>query len=199
MGRYLDLLNLTCADEQACDKSDRSDKIAIPMPYTGQKAGSLRDQRPSFPDQDSFCRNQPLAAVSANPLKTSFYRFGRFCRTFGELERRCPAHVEPGSWRQAIDDGRRFLARWGEQAEALDWSSQDLFGLAVVPEKPPANYSRLSRYDETGLLWLLRGRPVVALTATTAAIQCRSGAIVSYRRHDKPALGPVGDSLDDFA
>ena len=115
-----------------------------------------------------------------------------------QLEARCPELVDPGSWQQAIEDGRRFLARWGEQAEGLGWSSRDLFGLAPVPDKPAANYRRLSRYDETGLIWLLRGRPVVALTTDTAAIQKPAGAITVYRKHNKPALGPVGDSLDDL-
>src|SRR5260370_24077291 len=31
---------------------------------------------------------------------------------FEVLERRCPAHVEPADWRQAVADGRRFLAQW---------------------------------------------------------------------------------------
>ena len=94
---------------------------------------------------------------------------------------------------------RRSFARWGKQAEALAWTTADLFGLAPVPDRPPANYRRLSRYDLTGLLWLLRGRPVVALTTTTAAIQAPSGAILTYRRHRKPPLGPLGDSLEDMA
>jgi len=37
---------------------------------------------------------------------------------------------------------------------------------------------------------------VVALTEATAAIQSSTGALTIYRRHNKPALGPVGDSLD---
>jgi hypothetical protein len=63
---------------------------------------------------------------------------------------------------------------------------------------PSASYSRLSRYDETGLTWLLCGREVVALTEATAAIQNPTGAITTYRRFNRPALGPVGDSLDDL-
>jgi hypothetical protein len=60
------------------------------------------------------------------------------------------------------------------------------------------NCRRLSRYDETGLIWLLKGRPVVALTEATAAIENPTGAITIYRKNNKPALGPVGDSLDDL-
>jgi hypothetical protein len=52
---------------------------------------------------------------------------------------------------------------------------------------------RLSRYDETGLIWLLRGRPVVALAERTAAIENPTDAITVYRKNNKPTLGPVGD------
>jgi hypothetical protein len=130
-------------------------------------------------------------------LQTPFGRLSRLCRTFSALETRCPALVPVDRWRAAVEDGRRFLARWGEQAEALGWIAKDLFGLHTPPAQPHPSYSRLSRYDETGLIWLLCGREVIALTEATAAIQGTSGVTV-YRRHNKPALGPIGDSLDDF-
>jgi hypothetical protein len=137
--------------------------------------------------------------MAIGELTDPFGRFGRFGRTFSELERRCPAHIELAEWQQAVEDGRRFLAQWEEQAEALRWSARDLFGLAPVPDKPTAAHRRLLRYDLTGLCWLLRGRPVIALTDATAAIQHRTGAVTTFRRHNRPALGPLGDSLDDFA
>jgi Protein of unknown function (DUF3987) len=86
----------------------------------------------------------------------------------------------------------------GEQAEAMGWTSRDLFGLHPPPDNPAPSYRRLSRYDHTGLIWLLAGRPVVALTEATAAIQNPTGNVTVYRRFNKPALGPVGDSLDYF-
>jgi hypothetical protein len=70
--------------------------------------------------------------------------------------------------------------------------------LAAIPDKPHPGYRRISRYDETGLIWLLRGRPVLALREGTAAIESPTGTTTVYRRHNKPALGPLGDSLDDF-
>jgi hypothetical protein len=114
------------------------------------------------------------------------------------IEGRCPALVPAARWQAALEDGRRFLAKWGRQAEALGWTASALFGLHTPPEQPHPSYNRLSRYDETGLIWLLRGREVVALTEATAAIQGPSGTITVYRRHNKPALGPIGDSLDDL-
>jgi hypothetical protein len=74
----------------------------------------------------------------------------------------------------------------------------DVAGALAVPDQPGPSYRRLSRYDETGLIWLLRGRPVLALTASTAAIESPTGTVTVYRRCNKPALGAVGDSLDDL-
>jgi hypothetical protein len=40
---------------------------------------------------------------------------------------------------------------------------------------------------------------VVALTADTATVRNpKTSNLTVYRRHNKPALGPVGDSLDDL-
>jgi hypothetical protein len=114
------------------------------------------------------------------------------------LRERCPTYVEPRRWHRAVEDGRRFLAQWGEQAAALGWAAKDLFGLFSVPDKPGPNFNRLSRYDATGLIWLLEGRTVSALSSDTAVIRTPTGATLKYRKANKPALGPVGDSLDDF-
>jgi hypothetical protein len=123
---------------------------------------------------------------------------GRLCRTFEQLASRCPNHVQADRWEAAVEDGRRFLTQWGTQADALGWTARDLFGLAPVPDQPRPSYRRLSRYDETGLIWLLRGRPVLVLTESTATIESPIGTVTVYRRYNKPALGPVSDSLDDL-
>jgi hypothetical protein len=73
----------------------------------------------------------------------------RYRRTFAHLQLKPPAHVPVERWRLCIEDGKRFLAKWGEQTEALNWSSADLFGLAPIPSKPAGSYRRLSRYDAT--------------------------------------------------
>ena len=120
-----------------------------------------------------------------------------YAEALSELESQCPDYVETERWRQCLIDAQRFLAEWGEMAATLGWSSRDLFGLHQVPPQSAASYQRLSRYDATGLIWLLQGHPVVALTKDEAAIQ-RNGAVVVYRKDRKPAFGPLGDSLDDI-
>jgi len=124
----------------------------------------------------------------------------RYRQTFAHLQLKPPALVDVARWRQCVEDGSKFLAVWGEQAEALGWSSAALFGLHKPPEQPHPSYSRLSRYGATGLCWLLQGRRVTVLTEATAAIENpETGSVTVYRKHHKPALGPVGDLLHSRA
>lgn len=112
----------------------------------------------------------------------TFSRFPRFSRTLEALERRCPEYVDTESWQQAVIDARAFLVQWGEQADRFGWTADELFGLAPVPEKPAANYNRLSRYDYKGLVWSLRGLPVIALSEDVAAIRVPNGHLIKFYR-----------------
>jgi hypothetical protein len=105
-----------------------------------------------------------------------------YASALAALPAQCPAYVSEDRWHQAIIDATAFATEWGPEAQALGWTEPELLGLHPVPEQPAANYDRLARLDDMGLIWLLRGRPVVALTATEAAYRCPSGAILTYRR-----------------
>ena len=131
----------------------------------------------------------------ANPQNPQNLNDGR---VLADLRSRCLAYVPPERWRQTVADSESFVAQWGEQAKALEWSSRDLWGLHQPPENPHPSYSRLSRYDQTGLLWLLGGQSVTALSSETAVIRSASGSILKYRKSNKPAIGPLGDSLENF-
>jgi hypothetical protein len=49
-----------------------------------------------------------------------------------------------------------------------------------------------------GLVWLLQRRRAAELIKGRAVIET-AYSTVAYRPYSKPALGPLGDSLDDFA
>src|SRR5262249_46774872 len=121
-------------------------------------------------DKSDISDVSSVAVVYTQP-RADFGRLSRFSRTLDVLESRCPELVPVERCQRAVEDGRRFLAQWGGPAAALGWTARDLFDLHQIPDSPAPDYRRLSRYDETGLIWLLRGRPVVALTASTAAIE----------------------------
>jgi hypothetical protein len=148
---------------------------------------------PSTPENEKS-RGTPAKVAKPAKVQDAF----PFAEALDALERRCPNYVPTDRWQQCIEDAQRFLADWGPQAEALGWTSAELLGLHTPPANPHPSYHRLSRYDCTGLIWGLNGRRVIALTEDTAAVETSSGAALIYRKHRKPAFGPMGDSLDDF-
>ena len=177
MGKYLDILK-------------REASPALHSTHDGEKA-----QNPiCTSDQRNQSDQSPPSVASVASVAPAM----PFSKVFGALEAMCPAHVAIEDWQQAIQDSRAFLTQWAEPAKALGWTSRDLFGLHTPPENPAASYRRLSRYDETGLLWLLNGQSVVALTDSTARVRTTTGSILTYRRFNKPALGPLGDSTEDL-
>jgi hypothetical protein len=142
-----------------------------------QCAAFLPEPEPAEPSAAYEAVSAEPSGIGAKVTIIELPRARRYQRTFGVLQTRCPDHVPVERWRQCVEDGSRFLAVWGEQAQAMGWSSADLFGLHTPPEQPHPSYSRLSRYDRTGLVWLLQGRPVVALTSDAATIRNPTGTI----------------------
>lgn len=88
-----------------------------------------------------------------------------------------PTNVPPRRWEQFIA-AARFADRWAAKAAALGWGPVDIWG--CHRDKP---YERI---DCAGLLWLLNGNEIVALTADTATIRTRTGAIQTFRRRVIP-------------
>jgi hypothetical protein len=117
---------------------------------------------------------------------------GSYASALAALRANCPAYVPEDRWRRASADATAFIPKWGGQAQALGWTARELFGLHTPPERPHPTYSRLGRLDHTGLIWLLRDRPVVALTETTATIRAASGATLTFRR-TRGAHGPADE------
>jgi hypothetical protein len=109
-----------------------------------------------------------------------------YASALAALQAKCPGFVPEDLWHQAIADAMAFIPGWGAEAQAFGWTARELFGLPQVPERPTANYSRLSRVDEAGLLWLVRGRPVIALTSTEAVVRSHSGGQLTFRRLREP-------------
>jgi hypothetical protein len=166
--------------------------VALSPLVTPELSCEIKAVTPSHPDSTNRERQEQNCTDPKENSSEQQYR-----RVLAALRERCPDLVEEHRWHEAAADAVSFVAQWGKQAALLGWTAQDLFGLAVVPDRLASNYQRLSCYDQTGLIWLLQGRPVLALTEKTAVIETASGT-VSYRRYNKPALGPLGDSVDDL-
>ncbi len=77
-------------------------------------------------------------------------------------------------WEVLREDALTFLKDWAAQAHALGWDALALFGVhAAAPH---------ARLDGMGLVPLLSGRPVIALTEESAAIKANSGGTLTFRR-----------------
>jgi hypothetical protein len=88
---------------------------------------------------------------------------------------RPPGDIPPKRWRRFVDDMGTFLdSPYCAVAAALGWGPCDLFG--CDRDRP------FARIDCAGLLWLLNGDRLIALSENTATIETRTGARQTYRR-----------------
>jgi hypothetical protein len=99
-----------------------------------------------------------------------------WCEGFARLDPdHAPGDVPPQRWLTFVDDCGTFLdAGFAAQAAALGWGPLDLFGADDV--RP------FARIDKAGLLWLLHGDRLIALTADTAIVETSTGVRQTYRR-----------------
>ena len=96
---------------------------------------------------------------------------------------RAPGDVPLKRWQRFVDDVGLFLdSPFCAVAAALGWGPVDLFG--CDRDRP------FARIDQAGLLWLLNGDKLGALSENTATIETRTGARHTYRRK-LDALGRV--------
>jgi hypothetical protein len=72
-----------------------------------------------------------------------------YLHAWAQLNCRRPAKVTEAAWRQALDDGGRFLDTWGSVAAEWQWSVGEIFD---VPRAGSAG----------GLIWKIAGRAVEA-------------------------------------
>lgn len=99
----------------------------------------------------------------------------------GEMVR--PARIRPDAWRQIVADAVRFLRDWGTQASSLGWTTLDIFG--AHPTHP------VERVDCVGMIAILHGAEVVAISDATICTRNRSGARLTYRRRPLPDSVPL--------
>jgi hypothetical protein len=147
----------------------------IHLPATVQNVQNTTDCNPYATDSIPFEPFEPFERPPGDiEIDAGVPTAIPYAEALTELQDRQPQGVGEARWHEALNDGRRFLEIWGKRAADLGWTGDDLFGLH--PTAP------LARYDAMGLVWLLRGRPVVALTATEAIIRASAGTTLRFRK-----------------
>ena len=151
------------------DKTDKTDKTP------GEGVGS-----DSFGSSDSFVRAGPEPEWCADAVPQEWQDGVSRLRDMSP-----PETIFPESWAGFLASCDGFMAGpWPGKAASLGWTAYDLFGCHKL--KP------VERVDRAGLLWLLRGGRIAALTSETAIIEMVSGSRLTFMV--KPTRAP-GDVL----
>ena len=96
---------------------------------------------------------------------------------------RGPRHWPAARWPQFVVDADSFCRAWAEKAFLLGWPVWELFG---CHRRAP-----WGRIEGMGLVLLLQGDEIAALTATEAVIRTPTGAHQTYRRKPADPLHPA--------
>lgn len=94
-----------------------------------------------------------------------------------------PAKFSAANWNKVVVDASTFLETLAANAHRLGWRDWELFG---CHRQAPWH-----RIQGLGLVPLLQGNTIIALTSTEAAVRTRTGAILTFRRKPSDPLYPA--------
>ena len=129
----------------------------------------------SFPLETDFEEQAALIEYGAGVPREWAEGYARLLRL------PCPTGITPERWKQIIDDGGHFIDRWAATAAQIGWTTCEVFGIS--PKAPD------HRLDMSGLVPLLTGQKVLALTAEAATIDAgRQTSLRIFPRIDDGAV-----------
>jgi len=94
-----------------------------------------------------------------------------------------PAGLSHETWWAIVDDAARFLDDWGRKAAAVGWSALDVFGVSTPAPRIGC--------EVAGLLPLIAGGTIVAISSSSATIRSPSGEEVVWLRRSHPGAVAV--------
>ena len=151
-----------------------------PHAHSDSLGDSAESRLPLIPDPDAFEERAALVEYGAGVPR-------EWAEGFARLDlAQPPKGFDERRWRTLIDDGGKFLDRWGGEAARLGWSALDVFG--AHPIAPGA------RYDAAGLVLLIDGGEVIAIRLDRATIRSRlSPSELTYLRTPKAGVVALWD------
>jgi hypothetical protein len=161
-------------------KVDRQgDKLMVragTAPVPKDILGTLREHKAEILQALSADTKQDDTEASAAVIEPDHRVSLAWTEGFARLDPdRPPGDVPPNRWQQFINDVRLFLSSpFCAVAVALGWGPHDLFG--CDPDRP------FARIDQAGLLWLLKGDRLIALSENTARMETPTGARQTFCR-----------------
>jgi TubC N-terminal docking domain len=163
-------------------------RLSAPEPLPEGLIQQLRTRKAEVIDYLQHARRSGLVQAAAAALEDQstppFEVVADWVAGVSRLTAMPPPRSYPQhAWQQLIVDAQRFLDDWAVQAVALGWPAWELFGChRRVP---------WGRIQGMGLVLLLRGDEIAALTATETVIRTRTGARQTYLRRLRDPLHPA--------
>jgi hypothetical protein len=142
----------------------------------------FRPQEQSDVEKDAAAAFRSLAvaqSVAGGSEQNTSVVVPRFGCGVERLQAQCPADVAIQLWRRAVQDAVAFVLRWEHQAALLGWTYDDVFGATNIRRLP-------LRSSPDGLIWVLDGRPGLALTENAAVSRSSSGRLLLFSRYRQP-------------
>ena len=151
-----------------------------PSARSDAHSDSAESRVPLIHDPDAFEERAALIEYGAGVPR-------EWAEGFAQLDLATPPKgFHERRWRTLIDDGGKFLDRWGGEAARLGWSELDVFG--AHPIAPGA------RYDAAGLVTLINGGEVIAIRSDRATIRARlSPSELTYLRTPRAGVVALWD------
>ena len=160
-------------------------RLTAPAPLPDTLVADLRQHKAEILDilrigGPGDSDTQRPGASPARTVETSVEGWKRGVERLGSM--RPPPSYPERAWTELLADAERFLERWGMQAARLGWPAWELFGCH--------RQTPFGRIQGMGLVLLLRGRELVALTHGDAVIRTGTAAHQTYRRKLHDPLHP---------
>ncbi len=120
---------------------------------------------PQFRKEEASCEREAGCSMSDEGERSAIALVeghvpAVYAAAFARLQVARPLAVPDRQWQQTINDAGVFLDEWGQRAEHLGWTPDDLFA-------PP-----VEAHHRGGLVWRLEGRRVAAVLVKGALVYC---------------------------
>jgi TubC N-terminal docking domain len=163
-------------------------RLSAPEPLPENLLQELRTHKAEVIDHLQHTRQSALGEHAAEPIRKGAAPPVAMVAAWADGVARLRAMPPPPNypqhaWQQLIIDAGRFLDDWAAQAAAFGWPTWELFG---CHRRAP-----WGRIQGMGLVLILRGHTIAALSATEAVVRTRTGARQTYRRRPADPLDPA--------
>lgn len=159
-------------------------RLSAPQPLPEQLVAALREHKGEILELLRAPRQRRGEEPRSSDTGSAADAHEVWSAGVARLAARPPPRDYPArAWEQLVGDAASFLGLWSVQAVALGWQGWELFGCH--------RHAPWGRIQGMGLVLLLRGQELAALTGTAGVIRTATGVHQTYHRKPRDPLHPA--------